>query len=275
MTFRRFVAPVAVISALAAAGAFFFFSRGSAPREEHLSSGVSTRELGSESRSAPALLLPDVPQPRQGAGKADAQFDVERGRLVGPEGISFAYLPEELTDGGSAAEMAWLLRNGVAPGSLVVQVARQGAIPIEQVSISDGLSVLEVESLRVHGTSQDPTLSSSAIGLLNEGAALGSIGALDALANSFAFGASRDPVVSEAYTLAAWNRGNVNGGIGSGVNALLQLDNVQRAAALRLSGQILDSLNARRVAQGLPPLQVDRRPAAAPIADPGRLPGSP
>jgi len=188
-------------------------------------------------------------------------------------GLRFSFSKEELSDGGSVAEMAWLQRNAIAPGELVSSLDRVDQRDVRDIKVGDGLDVIEVERLRRLALSSDPRISAEAVALLREGAVAGSIGALDVIANAFAFGAHRDPVVSEAYTLAAWQRGNANGGLGVGVNALIELDASQRAAASRLATQILADLNAERQRRGWPALIQDPRPVTSSPPPAPRGPG--
>ncbi|GIX38200.1 MAG: hypothetical protein KatS3mg127_1439 [Silanimonas sp.] len=240
-----------------------------------LSRGGSPEQSGRPGRPSGMSLDAPIDPGSVGAGErgeagsplpavASSGFRIDGTAFVSPRGERFELSPEESTDDRSQAEMAWLLRNGYLPASYLASKALEQFDPemrLESIDVIDGLDFDEMWLLRSAAISADPARATEAQALLLEAATFGgSIAALEVLANAYAFGVRPDPVVSEAYTVAAFLRGHVHGGIGSGANAALELAPDQRRAASHLALQLLDRMNAERARAGLPPLQTDRRP---------------
>jgi hypothetical protein len=244
----------------AAGGGYLAF----APRVVEAPLQVRTATESGERASTVAATSAENEGPR--SSMAARQYSIGDGYFMSPRGEKFGLSPGEALDGGSPEEMAWMLRNGYVPYSFVqakALAANDPLMELGEVNPLDGLDFDEVYALREASVDRDPRIAAYAQQLLMEGALMGSVGALDVLANSFAFGPSPDPVTSEAFTMAAYLRGNIHGGLGTGANASLELNPDQRAAALRMATQTIEHLNAERARRGLPSLQVDRRPGVA------------
>lgn len=195
-------------------------------------------------------------------------FRMEGRGLVTPEGIAFPYELEELGDGGSAEEMAWLLRNGIAPRSY----STRGGVfhdRIDAISAEDGLDFHEIDRLRSFALSPHSETRVRALAMLHQAAMMGSIGALDVLANAYAFGPEGNAVLAEAYALAAWHRGDW---LATAGRPFVSFSANERIEAALQASQLIDAFNLTRSRLGLPPLPVDRRPGTA-LSPPPPPPG--
>jgi len=222
-----------------------------------------TDQVGQKEQFEPLSVESSMPR---SVGVAERRWRTQGRSLVSPDRQSFTYELRELSDAGSPNEMEWLLRNGIPPASFS---GRGGEFSdtIDSINPDDGIDIYEIDRLKSFALSRNSEVRRRALAMLHQSAMLGSIGALDAISNAYAWGPDSNAMLAEAYALVAWSRGDW---LSSSARPVGSMGAEDRATSTLQASRILEALNQSRMQMGLPPLQADRRPGSPLPAGPGK-----